>query len=152
MSFIDLVAEIVAKMEETQESHGSGTEQYEARLEAYVSMLSLLVKSERENIQKQSTAPPFIEAHNGLLLKKMVDSGEQASTKLKAQEEVSGTRFAEIVDGPDKGSFLPIDPQMPVSAKCFGPNAIYQLREDKRLYFLEEDTKKRREANSKVQV
>lgn len=64
---------------------------------------------------------------------------QQARQEFRARKEVEeATRFADIVDGKDKGTTVPINPEMPVGGKMFVGGTVYHLWKDGRLRDYEE--------------
>lgn len=113
-------------------------------LEKYIALLEMaLLATEME----QPTSPPKNMLMPGIQQMKMQEEAEITVAKkllreIGNREEVAGASMTQAVGGSSDGDYIDIDPQMPVGAKTFVVNQVYQLRADGKLYYMEEDTKK----------
>lgn len=66
-----------------------------------------------------------------------------------AEESLNG-RMSELVGGASDGTFASLPPEMPVGAKTLLGDEVYELKEDRKMYFSQELTTKYHEGQPKA--
>jgi len=152
MSLRDAVQEVVEEMETAPVLAGAGPQ----TLSMYAKLLRMALKAsegERDAVLAAATGvsgiattlvppvPAFIQ--DRLEIEKAKEEFRKSGKRADAEEGLTGSQ-TELVGGPAYDAASPVfierASSMPVGAKMFAHDGVYQLRKDGRLHFCAEDT------------